>query len=116
MPPTPGPRILQDNTLPAPPPGLPPLPVLHTITLAAADRARRILGGVAVPGKPLADAVHIADAAAITDPTPAYRLDVDLGHWRDLLTLHHAHGCAGEHPQGNRPTAHEQCPTVLKPR
>ncbi|WP_331759095.1 hypothetical protein [Streptomyces anulatus] len=96
-----GPRLLHDETLPAPPPALPPLPVLQAITLAAADRARRILGGTHLPGTPLADAVHIADTASLTDPTPAYRLDVDLGHWRELLTLHHTQGCAAEAPRTN---------------
>ncbi|MFJ5733943.1 hypothetical protein [Streptomyces microflavus] len=97
----PGPRLLHDKALPPPPPGLPPLPALHALTLAAADRARRILGGIPLTGTPLADAVHIADTASLTDPTPAYRLDVDLGHWRELLTLHHTQGCAAEGPSVN---------------
>ncbi|MGW6202196.1 hypothetical protein ACWF9B_00865 [Streptomyces sp. NPDC055089] len=46
-----------------------------------------------LPTTPVDDAIHIADTASLTDPTPAYRLNLDLGHWRELLALHRAHGC-----------------------
>ncbi|MFE0776895.1 hypothetical protein [Streptomyces sp. NPDC058861] len=88
-----GPRLLHDQALPEPPPGLPALPALQNLAHTAADRARRILDGIPLPTTPLADAVHIADTTSLTDPTPAYRLDIDLGHWRELLTHHRTHGC-----------------------
>ncbi|MCZ1012164.1 hypothetical protein [Streptomyces lydicus] len=86
------------------------MPALQSITRAAADRAHRILGDIPLPDTPLADAVHIADTAALTDPTPAYRLDIDLGHWRELLTLHHTQGCsADDTAPGPEPSASRSC-------
>ncbi|MFK0142614.1 hypothetical protein [Streptomyces murinus] len=95
------PRLLHDRALPEPPPGLPDLATLQNIVHTAADRARRVLAGVPLPDAPLADAVHIADTASVTDPTPAYRLDVDLGHWRELLSLHRTRGCATDGATGS---------------
>ncbi|MFD8609762.1 hypothetical protein [Streptomyces sp. NPDC059631] len=106
----PGPRLLHDQGLPTPPPGLPSLPELQKIAHTAADRAHRVLGGTPLPVTALADAIHIADAASITDPTPAYRLDVDLGHWRELLTRHHVQGCAAEDTApGHEPPGSRSC-------
>ncbi|MFF5638207.1 hypothetical protein [Streptomyces sp. NPDC012825] len=105
-----GPRLLHDQALPEPPSRLPALPALQNLAHAAADRARRILDGIALPDTPLADAVHIADTASLTDPTPAYRLDVDLGHWRELLTRHRTHGCTtGDTAPGQDPSKAHSC-------
>ncbi|MEV6676302.1 hypothetical protein AB0N09_05455 [Streptomyces erythrochromogenes] len=90
----PRPRLLHDQNLPQPPPGLPGLTALQHIAQAAADSANRLLDGTPLPNTPLAQAVHIAANRPGTDTTPAYRLDIDLGRWRELVAAHHAGGCA----------------------
>ncbi|MFJ5635041.1 hypothetical protein ACIQF5_20690 [Streptomyces goshikiensis] len=46
-----------------------------------------------MPATPLAHAVHIAATRAAADTTPAYRLNIDLGDWRELIAAHQSGGC-----------------------
>ncbi|MFI0742794.1 hypothetical protein ACH4PU_32635 [Streptomyces sp. NPDC021100] len=89
----PTPRLLHDQQLPPPPPGLPTLPALQNIAQAAAGRARRLLDGAPLPDTELMDAVHIGATTPGIDTTTAYRLNIDIGHWRDLVTAHRTGGC-----------------------
>lgn len=101
---TPGPRLLHDHPLPLPPPALPSLSTLQSIAAAAADRARQILNSTPLPQTPLTNAVHIAAAHPGIDVATAYRLDIDVGHWRDLVTAHRTGGCvAVQAVTGNAP-------------
>jgi hypothetical protein len=101
----PGPQLLHDRHLPPPPNTLPSLPALQNIAQATADRARRLLDGHPLPETALTDAVHMAATAPGIDTTTAYRLNIDVGHWRDLVTAHRTGGCTAVRAlTGNNPT------------
>ncbi|MGW2657012.1 hypothetical protein ACWC1D_25565 [Streptomyces sp. NPDC001478] len=93
----PGPQLLNQQELPLPPAGIPSQDDLQAIAAAAADQARLLLNGTPLPDTPADHAARITATRPGTPLEPAYRLGLDVGHWRDLVATHRNRHTRSQH-------------------